>query len=40
MLLIKNTHMTDPASGTDAYKDILIQEDVYKRQVFLYQLEF
>ena len=27
MLLIKNTHMTDPASGTDAYKDILIQDE-------------
>ena len=27
MLLIKNTHMIDPASGTDARKDILIQDD-------------
>lgn len=27
MLLIKNTHMIDPASGTDARKDILIRED-------------
>ena len=33
MLLIKNTHMTDPASGTDAYKDILIQDEkIIKKQ--------